>query len=221
MIQFITNKKQEAIDEALLEINDRLQVIQRILNENGEGTLEHAAEYQTKGADFKRKESMAAVEKYFSSLKYLPQSEKVRIVKAAHAEQNNEFIEELKNAISNLAPNRIHDTVYTNTKESVSLKNVTLNFDKDVIENEAGEWVAAPAVVESIIKENQTTLTAEEEQELNLFKRFLALFKELDEKKYYWHDFAGNDLFAVYFDCSGLTDDEIAAKIYTKKNREG
>lgn len=195
MIQFTTDFNQLRITKELEKIADRLQAVQRILADGGEATLERAAHYQQDGADYERKQAMQEVEKYIQSCKYVPTFEKSRIRREAWAEQPNEYIDRLASA----------------------LRGVSLNFATEVVEDAAGNWVAGPSIEESIRKKYLTTLTPEDEKELDLFKRFLSLFKELDEKGYTWRDRNGNDIYSVYFNFEGLTDTEIAQSIYDCK----
>jgi hypothetical protein len=197
MIQFTTDTNQLRISKELEQINKHLQIVQRILSDGGEATLERAAEYQSKGADYERKQAMQEVEKYILSLKYVPAFEKSRIRQAAWREQRNEYIDRLASA----------------------LRGVTLNFATEVTTDTEGRWVAAPSVVEGLTKKYLTTLTPEDEAELELFKRFVSLFKELDEKGYTWRDRNGNDIYSVYFAFDGLSDTEIAQSIYDNKRR--
>jgi hypothetical protein len=197
MIQFTTDLNQLRISKELEQINNHLQIVQRILSDGGEATLERAAEYQTKGADHERKQAMQEVEKYILSLKYVPAFEKSRIRQSAWREQKNEYIDRLASA----------------------LRGVSLNFATEVTTDTEGQWVAAPAIVEDLKQKYLTTLTPEDEEELELFKRFMSLFKELDEKGYTWRDRNGNDIYSVYFNFDGLTDTEIAQSIYDNKRR--
>jgi hypothetical protein len=197
MIQFTTDTNQLRISKELETLNNHLQIVQRILADGGEATLERAAEYQSKGADYERKQAMQEVEKYILSLKYVPTFEKSRIRQAAWREQKNEYIDRLATA----------------------LRGVSLNFATEVTTDAEGRWVAASSVVESIKQKYLTTLTPEDEEELELFKRFMSLFKELDEKGYTWRDHSGNDIFSVYFNFDGLSDTEIAQSIYDNKRR--
>jgi anion-transporting ArsA/GET3 family ATPase len=197
MIQFTTDFNRLRISKELETLNKHLQIVQRILADGGEATLERAAEYQTKGADYERKQAMQEVEKYILSLKYVPAFEKSRIRQAAWREQKNEYIDRLASA----------------------LRGVSLNFATEVTTDAEGNWVAAPAIVEDLKQKYLTTLTPEDEEELELFKRFMSLFKELDEKGYTWRDRNGNDIYSVYFNFDGLTDTEIAQSIYDNKRR--
>jgi anion-transporting ArsA/GET3 family ATPase len=197
MIQFTTDLNQLRISKELETLNKHLQIVQRILADGGEATLERAAEYQSKGADYERKQAMAEVEKYILSLKYVPAFEKSRIRQAAWREQKNEYIDRLASA----------------------LRGVSLNFATEVTTDAEGNWVAAPAIVEDLKQKYLTTLTPEDEEELELFKRFMSLFKELDERGYTWRDRNGNDIYSVYFAFDGLTDTEIAQSIYDNKRR--
>jgi anion-transporting ArsA/GET3 family ATPase len=197
MIQFTTDFNRLRISKELETLNKHLQIVQRILADGGEATLERAAEYQTKGADYERKQAMQEVEKYILSLKYVPAFEKSRIRQAAWREQKNEYIDRLASA----------------------LRGVSLNFATEVTTDAEGNWVAAPAIVEDLKQKYLTTLTPEDEEELELFKRFMSLFKELDERGYTWRDRNGNDIYSVYFAFDGLTDTEIAQSIYDNKRR--
>jgi hypothetical protein len=96
---------------------------------------------------------------------------------------------------------------------------VSLNFATEVTTDSEGQWISAPAVVEGLKKKYLTTLTPEDEAELDLFKRFMSLFKELDERGYTWRDRNGNDIYSVYFNFDGLSDTEIAQSIYDNKRR--
>jgi hypothetical protein len=195
MIQFTTDFNQLRITKELKQIADRLQAVQRILADRNEATLDRAAHYQQDGADCDRKQAMQDVEKYILSLKYVPTFEKSRIRREAWAEQPNEYIDRLASA----------------------LRGVSLNFATEVATDAEGKWVAGPSIEECIRKKYLTTLTPEDEKELELFKRFQSLFKELNDKGYTWRDRNGNDIYSVYFNFEGLTDTEIAQSIYDSK----
>ena len=170
-ISFVPSYSEQFIKDAVAKHNLKLSAIKKILAEKGEDTLEKAIEYQSKGADFERKQVLAECEKYIKNTgmpTYLQEDARKR----AHDSCDNDFIGRL----------------------SVALRGCSLNFEKDVVEV-SGEWVIADHIREEIVAQHTYTFTDEEQKAYGIYRELCEKAKELHAMHYYLNDTGGDSDF--------------------------
>lgn len=163
-ISFVSAISRSFIKEEIKRHNDRLASVQAVLASAGEATLEEAATYQQKGADYKRKAVMAECEEYIRRTGmpiYLQEDARKR----AWDSCPNGYIARLAEVLSGLR----------------------LKFETDVQEV-AGKWVISQEIEDAIIKKRTYTLTEEEMEAFAIYEQILRLADELHKRHYYLSD---------------------------------
>lgn len=170
-ISFVPSWSESFIKDAVNKHNLKLSGIKKVLAEKGEDNIERAIEYQTKGADFERKQVLAECAEYIKNTGmpvYLQEDAKQR----AYNSCDNDFIGRL----------------------SVALRGCSLNFEKDVVEV-SGEWVIADHIREEIVAQHTYTFSDEEQKAYGIYRELCEKAKELHALHYYLNDTGGAEDF--------------------------
>ena len=196
-ISFVPSWSEQFIKDAVKKYSLKLSSIKKILAEKGEDTLERAIEYQTKGADFERKQVLAECEKYIKNTgmpTYLQEDARKR----AYDSCDNDFIGRL----------------------SVALRGCSLHFDKDVIEV-GGEWTIAEHIREEIIAQHTYTITEEEMKANGIYRELCEKAKELHAMHYYLNDTGGDsDFLCPLADVTADYEQFLSYRIMTPAERQ-
>lgn len=170
-ISFVPSWSEQFIKDAIAKNNLKLSAIKKILAEKGEDTLEKAIEYQSKGADFERKQVLASCEDYIKNTgmpTYLQEDARKR----AYDSCDNDYIGRL----------------------SVALRGCSLRFEKDVVEV-SGEWTIAEHIHEGIVAQHTYTFSDEEQKAYGIYRELCEKAKELHALHYYLNDTGGAEDF--------------------------
>ena len=196
-ISFVPSWSEQFIKDAVKKYSLKLSSIKKILAEKGKDTLERAIEYQTKGADFERKQVLAECEKYIKNTgmpTYLQEDARKR----AYDSCDNDFIGRL----------------------SVALRGCSLHFDKDVIEV-GGEWTIAEHIREEIIAQHTYTFTDEEMKAYGIYRELCEKAKELHAMHYYLNDTGGDsDFLCPLADVTADYEQFLSYRIMTPAERQ-
>ena len=196
-ISFIPSYSEQFIKDAIAKHNLKLSAIKKVLAEKGEDTLERAIEYQTKGADFERKQVLAECEKYIKNTgmpTYLQEDARKR----AYDSCDNDFIGRL----------------------SVALRGCSLHFDKDVIKV-GGEWTIAEHIREEIVAQHTYTFTDEEQKAYGIYRELCEKAKELHAMHYYLNDTGGDsDFLCPLADITADYEQFLSYRIMTPAERQ-
>lgn len=196
-ISFVPSWSEQFIKDAVKKYSLKLSSIKKILAEKGEDTLERAIEYQTKGADFERKQVLAECEKYIKNTgmpTYLQEDARKR----AYDSCDNDFIGRL----------------------SVALRGCSLHFDKDVIEV-GGEWTIADHIREEIVAQHTYTFTDEEQKAYGIYRELCEKAKELHAMHYFLNDTGGaEDFLCPLADVTADYEQFLSYRIMTPAERQ-
>ena len=196
-ISFVPSWSESFIKDAVNKHNLKLSAIKKVLAEKGEDTLEKAIEYQTKGADFERKQVLAECAEYIKNTGmpvYLQEDAKQR----AYNSCDNDFIGRL----------------------SVALRSCPLRFDRDVIEV-GGEWVIADHIREEIVAQHTYTFTDEEMKAYCIYRELCENAKELHAMHYYLNDTGGaEDFLCPLADVTANYEQFLSYRIMTPAERQ-
>lgn len=196
-ISFVPSWSEQFIKDAVAKHNLKLSAIKKVLAEKGEDTIERAIEYQTKGADFERKQILAECEEYIKNTgmpTYLQEDARKR----AYDSCQNDFIGRL----------------------SVALRGCPLNFEKDVVEV-GGKWEIADHIRESIVAEHTYTFTDEEQKAYGIYRELCEKAKELHDLHYFLNDTGGDtDFLCPSADVNTDYEQFLSYRIMTPEDRQ-
>ena len=196
-ISFVPSWSESFIKDAVNKHNLKLSTIKKVLAEKGEDTLEKAIEYQTKGADFERKQVLAECAEYIKNTgmpTYLQEDARKRAFESC----DNDYIGRL----------------------SVALRGCSLNFEKDVIEV-ACEWVIADHIREEIVAQHTYTFTDEEQKAYGIYRELCVKAKELHAMHYYLNDTGGDsDFLCPLADVTADYEQFLSYRIMTPEDRQ-
>lgn len=196
-ISFVPSYSEQFIKDAVAKHSLKLSSIKKILAEKGEDTLEKAIEYQSKGADFERKQVLAECEKYIKNTgmpTYLQEDARKR----AYDSCDNDFIGRL----------------------SVALRGCALDFEKDVVEV-GGEWTIADHIREGIVAEHTYTFTDEEQKAYGIYRELCEKAKELHAMHYFLNDTGGDsDFLCPLADVTADYEQFLSYRIMTPAERQ-
>lgn len=167
-ISFVPSWSEQFIKDAVAKYNLKLTAVKKVLAEKGEDTIERAIEYQTKGADFERKQVLAECAEYIKNTGmpvYLQEDAKQR----AYNSCDNDYIGRL----------------------SIALRGCSLNLKKDVVEV-GGKWEIADHIRESIVAEHTYTFSDEEQKAYGIYRELCEKAKELHDLHYFLNDTGGD-----------------------------
>lgn len=196
-ISFVPSYSEQFIKDAVAKYNLKLTAVKKVLAEKGEPTLERAIEYQTKGADFERRQVLAECEEYIKNTgmpTYLQEDARKR----AYDSCENDFIGRL----------------------SVALRGCPLCFDKDVIEV-GGEWTIAEHIREEIVAQHTYTFTDEEQKAYGIYRELCEKAKELHAMHYFLNDTGGDsDFLCPQADITADYEQFLSYRIMTPTERQ-
>lgn len=196
-ISFVPSWSEQFIKDAVAKHNLKLSAIKKVLAEKGEDTLEKAIEYQSKGADFERKQVLAECEEYIKNTgmpTYLQEDARKR----AYDSCDKDFIGRL----------------------SVALRGCSLNLEKDVVEV-SGEWTIAEHIHECIIAQHTYTFTDEEQKAYGIYRELCEKAKELHDLHYFLNDTGGDtDFLCPSADVNTDYEQFLSYRIMTPEDRQ-
>ena len=196
-ISFVPSYSEQFIKDAVAKYNLKLTAVKKVLAEKGEDTIERAIEYQTKGADFERKQVLAECAEYIKNTgmpTYLQEDARKRAFESC----DNDFIGRL----------------------SVALRGCSLQFDKDVIEV-GGEWTIADHIREEIVAQHTYTFTNEEMKAYCIYRELCEKAKELHAMHYYLNDTGGDsDFLCPLADVTADYEQFLSYRIMTPAERQ-
>lgn len=196
-ISFVPSWSESFIKDAVNKHNLKLSAIKKVLAEKGEDTLERVIEYQTKGADFERKQVLAECEEYIKNTgmpTYLQEDARKR----AYESCDNDYIGRL----------------------SVALRGCPLCFEKDVIEV-GGKWEIAEHIREDIVAKYTYTFTDEEQKAYGIYRELCEKAKELHAMHYYLNDTGGDsDFLCPHADITADYEQFLSYRIMTPEDRQ-
>lgn len=159
-ISFIPYLSKSVIKDTISRHNQRLESIRTLLLSHHED-IDEAIEYQRKGVDWKRKETIKECEEYIKRTQ-MPEYLQGQALEAARASVDNDYIKRLAGAFG------------------------VLKFDlsKDVIATPE-KWEVAQHIIDKVVADHTYTLT---DKEMKLFARYKQMIEIAEElhKEYYF-----------------------------------
>lgn len=170
-LSFIPRFNSDAIDNARTSANNQLEILQRLVEAHGE-TLTDAAEYQSKGADYKVKAREAECIAWLDKTK-APQYVRAQSIEAAINDlgaANLDYWESLTNRLV------------------IRLGNSTLSpvvsLAKDVVIDSDGCWSVSPERIAAEKEKHRVTLDARQLADLAEFQSLFSAYTSFVAKGY-------------------------------------
>jgi hypothetical protein len=192
MIKFIAYYSKQAIENSVGSLNRQIANVKSVLERENEATIEMAVKYQKEGCDLERKARMSETESYIQAQRFIPTEEAKRLRKQAWDSCRNEYISALQTAFNGCR----------------------LDFSQDVVCNADGSWTVCQRLIDEITESNTTTLTEAQEEDLKIYKKFLAYGKKLSDRGYTLRDPIGNDILTSFLQLGEKDDVSLAVELF-------
>lgn len=160
-ISYIPYLSKQAIKEILEDYNERLERVRSLLASHNEG-IKEAIEYQVKGVDWRRKQTIAECQAYIERTQ-MPEYLQGQALEAARASCDNKYIDRLAGVFA------------------------VVKFDlaKDVIATPE-KWEVAQHIIDKVTAEHTYTLSDKEMELFAKYKRMVEIAEELHAEFYFF-----------------------------------